>query len=86
MQNNEPKNEAHIGGSELNAGLGWPDPKYGRKFEVWKKDPSDKHSAWFVVMPNGAMLEFNHNADDAVDEATARWVAETLNAAMTPNV
>jgi hypothetical protein len=54
----------------------------GQAFRVMKMDVSDLHSAWYVVMPGGAMLTLNNCADDAQDEAQANWIASVLNAAL----
>lgn len=56
----------------------------GQHFHVMKMDPANLHSPWHVVTPGGFVLTFNNNADDAVDEAQANWVAQTLNAALDP--
>ena len=64
----------------------WP---AGVAFFAHKDNPRDLHAAWFVVTPDGSSIELNHNADDAVDEARARWIAHALNTVaglMTPNV
>lgn len=51
-------------------------------FRAYKHDPTDLHSAWFLVMPGGSMVEFNHCDPDAVDEARVRWIAAACNAAL----
>ena len=58
------------------------------EFLVWKEDPSDKHSAWYVVLPtsttvgSGDLISFNAHFDDAVDEARARFVAVACTRAL----
>lgn len=42
-------------------------------------DEPGAHDPCFVVMPGGAMIEFNHHAGEGVDLARANWIAEACN-------
>lgn len=61
-----------------------PNPFAPGRFKAWKQDINDLHSPWFLVMPGGDSIPFNHNADDAVDCARAMWVAAACNLAAHP--
>jgi hypothetical protein len=42
-------------------------------------DSPGEHNPCYVVMPGGAMLEFNHHAGDGVDVARARFIVGACN-------
>lgn len=54
----------------------WPQDK---PFRVLKVGEPGDHTPWQIVMPCGGVLELNHHADDAVDEARAKWIGAALN-------
>jgi hypothetical protein len=54
----------------------WPEDK---PFRVLKVGELGDHTPWQIVMPCGGVLELNHHADDAVDEARAKWIGAALN-------
>jgi len=61
----------------------WPMPYVDgpKQFEVMKSDPSNSHSPWLLRMPGtSACLLFNHEPDDAIDEARCKWIAAACNA------
>lgn len=46
------------------------------------KDSGGIHSPWWLVLPNGAAISFNHHADDKVDELRAKFVCDAINKAL----
>jgi len=56
--------------------LAWPDGE----FRI--HDMPDEHEPCYLVCPDGLMIPFNAHATNGVDQARAKWFADTLNAAL----
>lgn len=70
-------------GSDTNAR--WPMPYVDgpKHFDAMKSDPSNLHSPWLLRMPGTSVcVQFNHEADDTIDQARCKWIANACNAAL----
>lgn len=58
----------------LAAQLEWPG-----EFRLHDPDPTDHHSALFLVFPDGLMVNISCHAAEGMDRRRGEWITKTLN-------
>ena len=63
--------------TDLRTELDWPGC-----FSLYDPEPDNHHSALFLVMPDGLMVNISGHNGEGVDLKRGQWIVETLNAAL----